>query len=84
MAAYLNQLPSLQNKKFACFVTKHLPFYWTGGKQAISQMKAICEAKGATFCGMEIVVCFKSQRDENISRCVKSLSNQISSSVELV
>jgi flavorubredoxin len=35
MAAYLEQVPSLKEKKFACLITKHLPFSWTGGKQAI-------------------------------------------------
>ncbi|MDO9536475.1 MAG: flavodoxin [Bacillota bacterium] len=77
MIAYPNQLSSLQGKKIACFVTKQLPFYWTGGNRAIAQMKKICESKGAAVCGTEIVVWSKSQRDHNISRCIESLSSQI-------
>ncbi len=41
MKAYLEQLPSLQNKIIACFVTKGAPFKWTGGTRAIGQMKKI-------------------------------------------
>jgi len=35
MNAYMNQIPSLQDKKIACFVTKGLPFESTGGNQTI-------------------------------------------------
>jgi NAD(P)H dehydrogenase (quinone) len=77
MTAYLNQLSSLQDKKTACFVTKQLPFYWTGGNRSISQMKEICESKGAEVCGTEIVIWSKSKRDQNISRCIESLSSKI-------
>ena len=77
MIAYLNQLSSLQGKKIACFVTKQLPFYWTGGNRAIAQMKKICELKGAAVLGTEIVIWSKSQRDQNINRCIESLSSQI-------
>ncbi len=39
MAGYMGQLPSLQGKKVACFVTKGLPMAMTGGNKAISQLK---------------------------------------------
>jgi NAD(P)H dehydrogenase (quinone) len=45
MAAYMNQMPSLQGKKIACFVTKGLPFAWTGGNQTINRMVKLCESK---------------------------------------
>lgn len=56
MEAYLNQIPSLQGRKVACYVTKGLAFHWTGGNQAVSRMRKICESKGAMVCGTGIVV----------------------------
>jgi NAD(P)H dehydrogenase (quinone) len=56
MRAYLEQIPSLQGKNVACYVTKGLPFHRTGGNQAISQMKKICQSKGATIVGTDILV----------------------------
>ena len=55
MNAYLNQIPSLQDKKIACFVTKGLPFDSTGGTQAIKQMKNVCRSRGGTVIGTAIV-----------------------------
>lgn len=55
MNAYLNQIPSLQDKKIACFVTKGLPFDSTGGNQAIKQMKNVCRARGGVVIGTAIV-----------------------------
>lgn len=56
MRAYLEQIPTLQDKKIACFVTKGLPFNWTGGNKAIDTMKKICESKGGNIVGTEIIV----------------------------
>jgi len=56
MRAYLEQIKTLQDKKIACFVTKALPFNWTGGNKAIDTMKKICESKGGTIVGTEIIV----------------------------
>lgn len=74
MAAYLEQLPSLHEKKFACLITKQLPFFWTGGKQAIAKMKGICTAKGADFLGAGFAIWSGSQRTQNIDNCVKDVS----------
>lgn len=46
MAAYMDQMPSLQRKKIACFITKGLPFAWTGGNQTVNRMIQLCESKG--------------------------------------
>lgn len=73
MTAYMNQLPSLQGKRVACFVTKQLPFHWTGGNRAIRTMKNLCDAKGASICGTQIVVWSKSRREESTRRCVDNL-----------
>ncbi|MCD1294071.1 flavodoxin [Methanocella sp. CWC-04] len=74
MAAYLKQLPSLQGKKIACFVTKGLPFYWTGGNRAISQMKKACESRGGTVGATGIVIWKKTGVEKNIEDVVEKLS----------
>ena len=56
MDVYLNQLPSLEKKDAALFVTKQLRFAWTGGNRAIGRMKKICETKGAKVLGSEIII----------------------------
>ena len=73
MEAYLRQIPSLQGKKVACFVTKGLAFHWTGGSQAIAKMKKICESKDGTICGTGIVV-WNQQREQTIATVVDALS----------
>jgi len=78
MTDYLNQLPSLEDKAVACFVTKQLPFYWTGGYRAIGKMKNICESKGGRVLGTEIVIYSGSKRDQSINRCVENLSGLFS------
>lgn len=72
MAAYLKQIQSLQDKKIACYVTKQLPRKWTGGNQAIGKIKRICESKGGTVCGSEIIN-WNSNREQIIDECVDNL-----------
>jgi hypothetical protein len=50
MTSYLEQITSLQGKKVACLVTHFFPTKW-GTNQTLSQMKEICESKGAIICG---------------------------------
>lgn len=73
MTAYMTQLSSLQDKKIACFVTKGLPFHWTGGNQAISKMKKICQSKGGTVIGTGIVV-WRGKREKQIADLVAKFS----------
>lgn len=73
MAAYLEQIPSLQNKKIACFVTKGLPFNWTGGNKAISKMKEICQSKGGTVVGTDIII-WRGNTDEKIEELIRRFS----------
>ena len=47
MMAYLLQLPTLSDKKVACFVTQGLPKAWMGGNRSLKQMVDICTKKGA-------------------------------------
>lgn len=74
MQSYLEQLPSLGGHKVACFVTKQLPFHWTGGTRAVAQMKKICEAKDATVSDTAVVVWAKGKRDQSIKEAVEKLS----------
>ena len=74
MASYFKQAASLQGKPIACFVTKQLPFYWTGGNRAIRQMKRFCTSKGASVLGSGIVIWGSKQRDQQISEVVDRLS----------
>ncbi len=73
MKVYMEQIPSLQDKKVACFVTKALRFNWTGGTRAIGQMKRICQDKGAVISGTGIVV-WNKQRDEKTAELVEEFS----------
>ncbi len=73
MAAYLTQIPSLQGKKVACFVTKGLPFAGTGGNQAVARMRQLCESKGATVCETGIVI-WRGQREKQIAELADRVS----------
>ncbi len=73
MRTYLEQIPSLQDKKIALFVTKNLRFEWTGGTRAIGQMKKICQAKGGMIFGTGIVV-WNKQRNKKIAELAEEFS----------
>jgi flavodoxin len=73
MKAYMNQIKSLNNKKVACFVTKGVPFNWTGGNKAINQMKKIIESQGGTVIGTSIVI-WRDKREEQIAELVEKFS----------
>ena len=73
MEAYLTQVSSLSGKTVVCFVTKGLPFGWTGGNRAISQMKEICESKWAMVSGTGIVV-WNKNREKQIDELIEKFS----------
>jgi NAD(P)H dehydrogenase (quinone) len=73
IAAYLEQLSSLNGKKVACFVTKHLNTTWTGGNRAISGMKSICESKGGVVAGTGIILWTSKNRDSDIDALAAKL-----------
>jgi len=73
MKAYLEQIPSLQGKKIALFVTKGARFNWTGGNQAIGKMKKISQSKGGSIVGTDIVV-WNKNRDEKIDALLRRFS----------
>lgn len=73
MQVYLEQLPSLENKKVALFVTKGLRFEWTGGTRAIGQMKKACQSKGGEIIGTGIIV-WNKNKDKKIEEVVKNFT----------
>ena len=73
MKKYLERIGSLKGKKIACFVTKALPFNWTGGNRAIRTMKKLSESKGAKVLGSGIVVWREKRRKERIADVVDRL-----------
>lgn len=73
MSIYLEQIPSLQDKKIALFVTKGLRFNWTGGTSAIGRMKKICQSKGGIVMGTGIIV-WNKQRNKKIAELVEKFS----------
>ncbi|MFP4662209.1 MAG: flavodoxin family protein [Halanaerobiales bacterium] len=78
MECYLDQLDNLQDKEVACFVTKRLPFYWTGGIRAIKQMKKILESKGAKVQETGIIRWTKKKREEDINDVLNRFKGIIS------
>jgi flavodoxin len=74
MQIYMEQLPSLKDKKIALFVTKKLRFEWTGGSRAIGQMKNLCHSKEGIIMGTGIVV-WNKQRDKKISEIVQRFAD---------
>lgn len=64
MTAFMSQIPTLQDKRITCFVTKGLPLNGTGGNQAIGMMKKICESKGGDVCGSGIIVWNKGRENQ--------------------
>jgi len=77
MATYLEKLPSLSGKKAACFVTKRLPGKWTGGTQALSKIKEICESKGAVVKAEEIFLWNNKKRDQMIQQLAENIGKHI-------
>jgi multimeric flavodoxin WrbA len=70
MQIYLEQLPSLQDKKVALYVTKNLRFEWTGGSRAVGQMKNYVYSKGGILMGTGIVI-WNKNRDKKIAELVE-------------
>ncbi len=75
MKAYLPHLPALNGKKVAIFVTKGLPFNWTGGNSSVSAIRTAVESKGGTVVGSELMAWGgDAGRDKKIADLVDRLS----------
>jgi hypothetical protein len=75
MAAYLRGVPSLERARVACLVTQGLPYRWLGGIRALRQMRKLCEAKGATVLGGDVVTWMGAGLDGRIARAVGRLGD---------
>ncbi|HHT18252.1 MAG: NAD(P)H-dependent oxidoreductase [Euryarchaeota archaeon] len=73
MKIYLEQIPSLHDKKVALYVTKALPLKFTGGTRAIGQMEKICQSKGGNIMGTDIVV-WRGDIDKKINELTQKFS----------
>lgn len=68
MLRYLNNIPSLDNKKTALLVTHFFPFSWMGGTSTISRMKSICIDKNGKVLTTGIINWKGSSREEQIKK----------------
>jgi NAD(P)H dehydrogenase (quinone) len=78
MKAYLQRIGSLTGKPVACFATKFLPGKWTGGNQAVRQMKTLCKARGAVVKGSGVINLKNADKDAIIADVVDSVAGVFS------
>lgn len=71
LKTFMDKLLSLENKKVICFVTKAVPFNWTGGNNAIAQMVKICKSKG-TMPLLTNIINWSKKRDEQIEKFINN------------
>lgn len=74
MKAYLSGIGPLKDKRIGCFVTKQLPWKWTGGNKALKQMKKLCGSQEGTVLGEEIIFWSSDEKEEMIKNCVERLA----------
>jgi hypothetical protein len=79
MVKALEGAPSLERARVACLVTQGLAYRWLGGNGALRRMRRLCEAKGATVLGGEIVSWAGGGLDGRIARAVETLVQLIAS-----
>jgi NAD(P)H dehydrogenase (quinone) len=77
MKMYMNQLPSLNNKKAVVFITKGLALAFTGGNQAIKTLTKSVESKGGTVVGTGMVFWGSKDRENQINDVVSKLSSSL-------
>jgi NAD(P)H dehydrogenase (quinone) len=77
MAAYLTQISTLQKKKVVCFVTKSLPFSWTGGNRSINQMMKIVKSKDANVCGTKIIIRKSIKNSDKLKDIIEGIGKYI-------
>lgn len=74
MIKYLQQLESLNGKTVSCFVTKQLPFAWTGGNSALNKMVTLCKEKGADIDKTGIINWSNKNREQLIDKFIRELA----------
>lgn len=73
MVKYLKQVESLSGKTVSCFVTKQLPFSWTGGTSALKKMISLCVEKGAVIDKTAIINSSDKNRDRMINDFISKI-----------
>lgn len=73
MVKYLKQVESLSGKTVSCFVTKQLPFSWTGGTSALKKMISLCVEKGSVIDKTAIINWSDKNRDRMIDDFISKI-----------
>jgi flavodoxin len=74
VSKYINQLPSLKDKKVSCFLTQQLPCKWMGGNNGLSKLKSLLSAKGANILASGIVNWGKEEkRGDRINELIETI-----------
>ncbi len=75
MKSFLENMDSLNNKEVACFITKGLPFNWTGGNRAIRQFKKLLKQKDANVVETGIIKWTKN-KEKDINKVIDKLTSK--------
>lgn len=75
MKSFLEKMESLNNKQVACFITKGLPFNWTGGNRAIRQFKKLLKQKDANIVETGIIKWTKN-KEKDITKVIDKLTSK--------
>ena len=70
---FINTLGRLTGKKVLCFVTKGLPFLWTGGTQALARMNEELALSDATVFEGEIMHTFGMPGEEKVKPVIERI-----------
>jgi NAD(P)H dehydrogenase (quinone) len=74
---YARQLGKLSGKKVLCFVVKGLPFYWTGGNQALRTLEGELALSNAIPLKGEIIHAHKVRRETTLSPFIERMVEAI-------
>jgi flavodoxin len=76
MQAYLQQLPSLQGKAVAGFVTEFFPLAGMGGNQAIANLAELVQAKGGNLSASGVVNwMFQGKRNKQVAETIEKIAS---------
>ena len=73
MQGYVTQLSSFKAKPVALLITQFFPFPWMGGRRALRQLSALCEARGARVLGGWVINWSRREREKAIRTAVLEL-----------
>ncbi|WP_319469668.1 NAD(P)H-dependent oxidoreductase [uncultured Trichococcus sp.] len=71
---YFSRIGQLEKKPTLLFVTQFFPFPWMGGKNALKQMTALCEALGAEVIGSAVINWKNPRRERQIAELLQQFS----------